>query len=351
MAQITELNEEVAKWGVRIVSLVGDGADAVLATLETDPQGGDVCGAFAVGNTVSGKTLRAGVAAAAAAVIRPTIFNHHVLVEVDGGTTALPPSCTAAPARRARPLLLAVVMHLAVTLLPMVSGDPYTGYGGKRTQFYLPAQKLVRLATCAGLEIEGSVMPSRLAGDASQWFDSFRVSLGGEEVLRVAVSHASPLPAPAPAISGRAADAADVSVETQARAAAGAEEGFGESRAGLPLTTLNASVAGHRAPSTAARVAAPGGAEVSLLRHSDARIGGGWVERAAVDAPGVALQITSAAAGKFANAADRVRHAHLDMRVRRLDARYEKYCEGPLPEMWGLRPMTAETARLLQPPQ
>ena len=97
---------------------------------------------------------------------------------------------------------------------------------------------------------------SAVRGDSAQWFDLFRMVRDGKQFVTVSRGDTSGLvPADVhaqspPATSG---DEVDVSVGDQATAAMEIDN-----RQGLPLTTVNVTVAGHAVPMTGELGAAGG---------------------------------------------------------------------------------------------
>jgi len=204
-----------------------------------------------------------------------------------------------------------------------VSGDPFTSYGGKTTQFYLPLGVEHTLLTCPNVELRGRTKHSGVPGDTQQWFDHFTVltgQAGHQNTVTVGLNAVS--------ASGTASTAGDRVVAA-----------LQKFRTAAQLEVLNLAVDG---------VAAAGGAVLPQLA-------GGWkveakhighTEVVALAAGDVKVRLQSAIAAKFAAAEDKLQHMHIDVEFDGLDA---KACAGVFPEMWGVVPMSNSTERLLTP--
>lgn len=96
-----------------------------------------------------------------------------------------------------------------------------------------------------------------------------------------------------------------------------------------------------------ATVSAFGGSSVSIAQHMTKKVGRNPAETVTISAGDVTMQIHSSVAKKFASAALRVHHVHLDINFLKIDT---NTCSGPLPEIWGSQEMTADTAKLLVEP-
>ena len=61
------------------------------------------------------------------------------------------------------------------------------------------------------------------------------------------------------------------------------------------------------------------------------------------------VEVKSAVAQKFVGAAEQKQYTHLDLQFVQL--KHSQCTSGILPEIWGLVPMSQQTAEKLQPPQ
>jgi hypothetical protein len=86
---------------------------------------------------------------------------------------------------------------------------------------------------------------------------------------------------------------------------------------------------------------------VAVSQVANKKIGTGHVETATIKVGAdFELSLWTAKASKFASELDQITNAHLDFKVLKYD---RKFATGPLPEMWGLRPMSAITKTMLSP--
>lgn len=232
---------------------------------------------------------------------------------------------------------------------PMLIGDPFTSYGGKSTQFYMPLRRKMGLLACGKLELHGRAMGSSVPGDHQQWFDMFTVQHGGKHILTVETRATAPLSSSSGTVASSAENAKGVDIGVigrKDRVKVALERLAGvQNRA---LSTLAVRIEGNALAATATATAAGGAVNVTVAQDTARRIGSGYVETVVVDADGVSMQMQSSAATKFTTEADRIRYMHIDLAFAQLNA---TACTGPLPEIWGVRPISAATARLLLPPQ
>lgn len=230
-----------------------------------------------------------------------------------------------------------------------VEGDPFTSYGGKSTQFYMPLRNRMGLLACGKLELHGRAMGSSVPGDHQQWFDMFTVQHGGKHVLTVETRATAPLSAGSGAAASSMEDAKGVDINVLAKKdrVKVALERLSDVQ-NRALSTLAVSIEGNALAATAAATAAGGAVNVTVAQDTARRIGSGYVETVVIDADGISMHMQSSTATKFTTEADRVRHMHIDLAFAQLNA---TACTGPLPEIWGVRPISAATARLLVPPQ
>ena len=86
---------------------------------------------------------------------------------------------------------------------------------------------------------------------------------------------------------------------------------------------------------------------VAVSQAADKRIGTGRVETATIKVgKSFELMLWTAKAAKFTSEYDQIAHAHLDLKLLKYD---RKAVTGPLPEMWGLQPLSPTTKAMLSP--
>uniref|UniRef100_A0A7S0IYW2 Uncharacterized protein n=1 Tax=Calcidiscus leptoporus TaxID=127549 RepID=A0A7S0IYW2_9EUKA len=115
---------------------------------------------------------------------------------------------------------------------------------------------------------------------------------------------------------------------------------------GAPLSTMVVSVGGlplmagvHAFPPVVIEAAADPRAK---------RIGSGFVEHVDITTAHLSMRVLSARAKKFAEPEMQVKALHLDVEFFKFD---KAAARGVLPELWGLAPLSAATAKLLSPQQ
>lgn len=247
-------------------------------------------------------------------------------------TTATPTSAsptTAAPVT-APPTTASPVVYPGTGSL---GGDPFTSYGGKKAQFWLPLSGTTPLIACNGMQLRGAVFGTGITGDKQQWFRRFAVYSEDRELLSVQVGGQEHAP-----IHGSdqvEPDAVDVSVEKHPGSAAAST--IGDVSAGSPLCVLNVTATGHTV-GTGAGAAGALSYVVSKAKQ---------VETVAVSVRGTEFTLFSSVARKFTGA-KAAAFVHVDLKFTKIAP---AECSGPLPEIWGVQPMSEETAKMLQPPQ
>lgn len=215
-----------------------------------------------------------------------------------------------------------------------MGGDPFTSYEGRRAQFWLPTSKATTVITCDGMHLRAQVFGSGIAGDNQQWFHGFVVELFGAEMLNVHVrEHASMHNALRP----HKDDGVDIGVETVSAVSALRAQRH-SAIAGEPLNVLNVTVAGRDVRRT-------GAGEAGALAYTVSRADS--TEAVAVKVGRTEFTLFSSVAQKFAGA-KAAAFVHVDLKFTKIAA---GDCSGPLPEIWGVKPMTEATAQMLQPPQ
>jgi hypothetical protein len=176
---------------------------------------------------------------------------------------------------------------------------------GQEVQFFLKADEEALLLGCGHLRLYGHVMGSGIAGDHQQWFDRVRFVVGEQEQLLVNVLRN--------ATSGGAGEelkTLDIQIEGKKVSKTGA------------TTTDRAMIAVHRKDAV----------EVAQFSTGD-----------------TVVVVKSAVAHKFAGSAEQKQYTHLDLQFGQL--KNSQCTTGILPEIWGLVPMSEQTAARLQPPQ
>jgi hypothetical protein len=239
-----------------------------------------------------------------------------------------------------RPPTTAAPTDYPTTMAPThgygTSGDPFTTDAqGNKVQFFLPLQLEQHLLACHDMQLYGRSMSSGIAGDHQQWFDQFRLTVAGAEMLKIEVSKKDKLLVP---VGAKVSDDVDVS-----RGSGNWTKATQQNK--QPLTTISVAVMKEAMPRTG--VIAYNGVEVDVSRNEAKRIGEGYSEVVDVVVGSTHLQFTSAAAAKFASKTEQALYSHLDVRFAALDA---KTCTaGILAEIWGMAKMSAATAAMLQP--
>lgn len=209
-----------------------------------------------------------------------------------------------------------------------VGGDPFTNYGGKRMQFWLPLSGKAALIACDGVQILGSVFGTGIAGDNQQWFKHFAVRSGNKELLSVQVRDATRV---SDLRHHPETDEVDVGVEKHTAAAPAVHTG-------MPLNILNVTAAGHAVSGT-------GTGSAGAVSYAISRSGA--AEAVTVTVRGTQFTLFSSVARKFVGA-KAAAFVHVDLKFTKITP---TECAGPLPEIWGVHPMSEDTVKLLQPPQ
>jgi hypothetical protein len=182
-----------------------------------------------------------------------------------------------------------------------VVGDPFIkDRQGKTVQFFLPVHTEAKLLACEGFQLYGSTKPSSIAGDHQQWFEKFRVVIGGETAL------------------------IGLRNETESPSS--------------NLTTIAVAVAGTK-------IQKPTG--VMPFRDFSMEVKEQSVD--IITAAGSQLQVKSASASKFLSSTMQALHMHLDISFPALDT--AKCSEGVFAELWGQVPMSKATSAMLEPPK
>lgn len=215
-----------------------------------------------------------------------------------------------------------------------LGGDPFTSYAGKKAQFWLPLSKTSALISCNGMQLRGAVFGTGVAGDKQQWFSRFSVHYGDSELLSVQLREQTP--AAAHGSDQLEVDGVDVSVEKHS--AAGASPVSVIPAAGSPLRVLNVTATGRT-------VWGSGAGSAGALSYVVSRAG--KAETVAVTVRGTEFTLFSSVARKFTGA-KAAAFVHVDLKFTKIAP---AECSGPLPEIWGVQPMSEGTAKMLQPPQ
>lgn len=238
------------------------------------------------------------------------------------------------------------------------NADPFAGYGGKKTQIYLPVQEVQQLLTCGALELLGRARNSSVAGDVQQWFDLFKVHFHGVEVLSVGLRDATQLLPSDPSAAKVDTSVGSVDLQVlQDRAVAAALQRL---RARITpasprsLTTLSVDAQQQAVATTGVTSVADGAINVSVVQDTAREIGTGYVEVVGIEAADIGMKMMTSVAGMFPRVEDRIKNMHIDIsftRLTALDSDELSDCfAGILPELWGLQPMSGSTAKLLVAP-
>lgn len=122
---------------------------------------------------------------------------------------------------------------------------------------------------------------------------------------------------------------------------------------GAPPTSLRVSVGGTPLMTGVHHISSKMAIRLEPLRKPSKALGNGYVERVEIeimgDGSGVTpfrMHVTSAKAAEFADAEMQLEALHLDCDYVKFDRRTVR---GPLTELWGLQPMSAETTTTLSP--
>lgn len=221
-----------------------------------------------------------------------------------------------------------------------IRGDPFTTFQGKKTQFYLTPAVVTALLHCGNVEVFGRAVNSVVKNDDQQWFDMFQVNVAGEKIVTVE-AHRTQTNG-----SAEASEAQDAVVLAEAlQRLRLITQSKNDAAATRQLTTLNVHISGKAANTTG--VHNVGKAFVTISQDMSKHIGNGFVESVQLSTKELGLSIQSSVAGKFANDEDRVRNMHVDIAFNNIDA---TKCSGALPEIWGVKPLSKATAKLLLPP-
>jgi hypothetical protein len=171
----------------------------------------------------------------------------------------------------------------------------------EKKEFYLPVNRETKLLKCGDkkeLELRGTVMESEIEGDSQQWFKSFSLHFDGKKVAGVSV----------------AANAKKVN-----------------------LTSIEVTVGDRTLTHPENFLVGNNMIALNVTQDSTKLVGRGYVETVAISTKVLDMKITSRPGA---------RKMHLDMDFNRIDA---SSCNGVLPEIWGIRPMSLQTTKYLKP--
>jgi hypothetical protein len=198
-----------------------------------------------------------------------------------------------------------------------VSGDPFVvGPQGDKVQFFLPLHQEVQLLQCKDLQLFGTAFGSTIPGDHQQWFDKFRIVVDGTEELVVQIQKNA----------------------TEVRDDADINAGRKDS---VELTTIKVDVEGN-AMKRAGAIGTEGGSLIAVW-HTES------VETVQFSLGSMVLQLKSAVAQKFNEKQQQQLYTHLDMRF--VELQTKECSKGVLAEIWGVIAMSADTAKMLEPPK
>jgi hypothetical protein len=175
-------------------------------------------------------------------------------------------------------------------------------------------------------------MGTGIAGDHQQWFNHFRIAIGGKEQLLLGIQKN--------ATDG--GDDEDVDVTTSNMT----EKQKEFQREHHTLSTLRVIVEGVRLTKTGA--VGTGAALVSVWQDKKDRVGDSPAEVVQLSEGNTVVQVKSAVAQKFNAKNEQLLYTHLDLKF--IELRRQECTAGILAEIWGTAPMSEETSRMLQPP-
>jgi len=203
-------------------------------------------------------------------------------------------------------------------------GDPVTRFENRETRFWLATDVLTYVFKQLSYTIFYRAGPARATSDPRRrgdWVVEAEVRLGGTRPETIHIEMVDP-----DLLNGETAFPV----------------------LGANLTTIRLSV-GDKQLVVGNHSLSAGAVSISVAPlGKSSRIGNGFVERVEIKGDGIHVRFTSAKAQKFSDEAKQVKALHLDcefVKFNRTAAR------GPLPEMWGLQPLSTETMLLLVPPK
>lgn len=196
-------------------------------------------------------------------------------------------------------------------------GDPITSYKGKQTRYWLPTTMTQVFAQGA---LEVFFQPG--TQNRSDWVTKAEIRHSGSLVATIGTVEPSALFSP-----------------------------INNNEDGL-LTTMALEINGSKVAAEGTW-SLPGGLSIEVeasVKKTDGAtmsIGSGAVDRVIIKDDGAELQLSSAMANKMPTEMQRILGIHLDTDFRRFD---KDKCTGLLPEIWGLRPKSELTKRMMQGP-
>jgi len=201
---------------------------------------------------------------------------------------------------------------------PSVGGDPFVvDSHGNKVQFFMPLGQEKQLLACDTWKLYGSSFGTGIANDHQQWFDHLRFAheQNENELVMGIARNETKIP-----------DEADISAPQDATKA---------------LSILDLKIAGTKVSTTGA-VATDNACLAAVWKTAEA-------ETVQFSCSGMVLQIKTALAQKFTEKKEQLLYTHLDMRFLELQSSTCK--AGILAEIWGIAPMSQETANMLLAPQ
>lgn len=207
-----------------------------------------------------------------------------------------------------------------------VGDDPITVYNNVFRRFWLPEGVLVPLLRTPELQLLGAA--TRSGSGQEQWIDRLLVAgPAGEPVLRVAIREdLDSFNASGRALRAGVVESLDIALDWLG---------------GVRLTEMPA-------PDS---YALEWGSVAFAVGATPARIGEAQAEMLVVEGRSARIIVISTAASGFGRGEAHLaaKDAHLDFALQ-LKPEQRGSCEGLLPELWGLRPISEGTAAMLEPP-
>lgn len=242
----------------------------------------------------------------------------------------------------------------------VINPDPLTPE--KPAKFYLPLQTPTRLLTCRDFEFYGRATTHVDDTENDQWFNMFQFRIQKQTMVSVNIRD-SALQQPKPSTEKKGAShekeglvkiaedkiasiltrAALLVSEKRTNEVLNAAQQQSQKQPGT-LSTIAVTVQGVELSSPAKMQA--GALNVTVKQDISKHIGNGYAESVAVQHNTVEMEVKSALVTKVVNETKTLQTLHLDMVISNIDA---SLCTGPLPEIWGIRPMSRSTAKFLIP--
>jgi hypothetical protein len=205
-----------------------------------------------------------------------------------------------------------------------ISNDPMFVVNGIRRHFWLPTNKNTKLmeweAPAGGRSHKFSLSGDTFGHGPSQWFRSYVIRVDGKELMRVRIADGPKKEPLSKTARDRSLRTIDLWVDAK------------------PVTTIGKSVKSVRVQDMSALPSV----QVARL------IGSTHAETVEIHAPGLALTIASAGANKYDKEAQKVRWAHLNLKVR---SSLPSSASGLVAELAGVKPLSKTTKGYLKVPK